>query len=168
MRIPLLISGVLVGLIALLSTTSLDALTINNGTQRIAVVQERVRTDRDVQLTLMGQAIQNGDRSANVESCPGRPASSSGRVIRNDLVKDNLIYRVRLEEVSINDWPSDRIYRVDVYGDGNRISSLFFDNRNADDTVLEAVRVYVDLGIQDPRDGPETYSTIVTRLNECT
>ena len=166
-RILILFGGALVGIAALLSTTSVGALAINNSTHRITVVEERVRTDRNVLPTLLGQATQNSNSSENAESCPGRSASRNDRMIRNDLKAGNLIYRTRIEELQPDDWPTGRIYMVDVYGDGIRISRLFFNNKNADDTVVEGVRAYVDLGIEDQNDGPETYSTIVTRLNEC-
>ena len=156
---------VLVGFGMLLVSGGVDTLTVTGSTQRLAVVEERFALDADVLFTLEGHETQNNARPSNAEVCPGREASGNHPIIRNDLVAGNLVYAARISETSPTAWPLDRTYRVDVFGDGALITTLFLTNGNVSDNQQEGVSMKVDLGVASG--GPTSLSTIVTRLNGC-
>ena len=131
------------------------------------MVQEKVKSDADVFIKLQGQAVQNNGRRENAERCPGREATVSNPITRNRQFKGNLAYMALLQESVPDAWPAGRIYRVNVYGDGSLISTLYFQNAKVDDAAVEGVNLRVDLGIQSLISAPKTYSTIVTRMFTC-
>lgn len=165
MRAFLLTALALGGVGLLLATTSVGALTVDTSTQRLAVVEERLSVDPDVVITPQGVSTQNNDRNANADVCPGREASTNNANARGDLISGNLVYKAFVEESSVAAWPAGRIYRADVYGDGTLFSTLYFENGNANDSAVEGVKLIVDMGVTSG--GPESYSTIVTRLDAC-
>jgi hypothetical protein len=75
------------------------------------------------------------------------------------------VYATRISEATPAAWPLDRTYRVDVYGDGSLITTLYFTNANVNDNQQEGVSMKADLGVASG--GPTSFSTIVTRLNGC-
>lgn len=156
---------VLVGLGMLLVSGGVDTFTVAGSTQRLAVVEERYTVDSDVLLSLQGHINQGNNRSSNAEACPGREAAGNDPIARNDLLSGNLVYAARIEETAPDAWPVNRTYRVDVFGDGGLVATLYFTNGNANANQVEGVRIRADLGVTSG--GPTSFSTIVTRLNGC-
>ena len=159
------IALVLVGIGLLLVSGGVDTFTVTGSTQRLAVVEERFTLDADVLFTLEGHELQNNDRPSNAEACPGREASGNHPIIRNTLVSGNLVYAARITETVPTAWPLDRTYKVDVFGDGVLMTTLYLTNGNASANQQEGVSMKVDLGVASG--GPTSFSTIVTRLNGC-
>ena len=155
----------LIGIGLLLVSGGVDTFTVTGSTQRLAVVEERFASDTDVLLTLEGHESQANDRASNAEVCPGREAAGNHPIIRNTLVGGNLVYAARISEAAPTSWPLDRTYRVEVFGDGALITSLYFTNGNASSNQQEGVSLKADLGVTTG--GPTSFSTIVTRLNAC-
>ena len=73
-------------------------------------------------------------------------------------------YRVLIEESSVDAWPAGRIYRADVFGDGQLVTRLYFKNTTAGNGV-EGVKMRVDLGFPAQQYG--SFTTVITRLNAC-
>lgn len=159
------IALLLVGIGMLLVSGGVDTFMVAGSTQRLAIVEERFSSDTDVLFTLEGHESQSNNRASNAEACPGRAAAGSHPIIRNNLVGGNLVYAARISEASLVAWPPDRTYRVDVFGDGSLISTLYFTNGNANNNQQEGVSMKVDLGVASG--GPTSLSTVVTRLNAC-
>lgn len=155
----------LVGIGLLLVSGSVDTFMVTGTTQRLAVVEERFAVDSDVLIWPEGQEAQTNNRASNAEVCPGREAAGNHPIIRNTLVTGNLVYTARISEATPAAWPLNRTYRVDVYGDGSLITSLYITNANFNDNQQEGVSMKADLGVASG--GPSSYSTVVTRLNAC-
>lgn len=147
-----------------LITAAVGAFTVDSTTQRMLVRQESIKSERKVVVTLNGNGTAGSSRNGNGLSCPGREATTNNPVVRNDWVLDNLLYMTLMQEDKDNSWPVGRIYKVDVYGDGDPITTLYFKNDTAE-AAVEGVRVRVDVGATG--DAPQSYSTVVTRLNAC-
>ena len=159
------IALVLVGIGMLLVSGGVDTFTVTGSTQRLAVVEERFAVDGDVLIRLEGHESQPSARAPNAEVCPGLEAAGSHPIIRNTLVAGNLVYAARISEATPAAWPLDRTYRVDVFGDGSLITTLYFTNATVNDSRREGVRVKVDLGVVSG--GPTSFSTIVKRQDGC-
>ncbi|MCH8109671.1 MAG: hypothetical protein IIB15_06035, partial [Chloroflexi bacterium] len=114
------------------------------------------------QSPLLGERVNDTMREAASSAMEGetRPAA----YLRNAWTAGNLQYKVLIEEVSADAWPAGRIYRADVFGDGQLISRLYFKNANAGSTV-EGVKMKVDLGSPTLLYG--SFTTVITRLNAC-
>lgn len=149
----------------LLVSGGVDTFMVTGSTQRLAIVEERFTVDSDVLIRLEGHESQSNNRSSNSEVCPGREAAGNHPIVRNTLVAGNLVYTVRISEATPAAWPLNRTYRVDVFGDGSLITTLYFTNANSNDSQQEGVSMKADLGVASG--GPTSFSTIVTRLNAC-
>ena len=156
---------ILVGGIALLASTSVGALSVTSTTAYVTLFQEQVVPDADVRVTLQGHVTQGGDRSANATVCPGMEAAGNNPIARDDLVAGNVAYGGQIEEVVATSWDAARIYRIEVFGDGSLLATLYFQNSNANGNQVEGVRFRADLGTSDPT--LRAYNTVVTRLNGC-
>ncbi len=156
---------ILVGGVALLASTSVGALNVATSTSYVTLFQEQFTPDADVRFTLQGHISQGGDRAANATVCPGREAAGNNPIARGDLFVGNLVYAGRIEEVVATSWDAGRIYRIEVFGDGSLLTTLYFQNANANSNKVEGVRFRADLGSSNP--AIENYSTVVTRLNVC-
>ena len=156
---------ILVGGVALLASTSVGALNVASSTSFVTLFQEQITPDADVRFSLEGHINQGGDRAANATVCPGREAAGNNPIAREDLFAGNLVYGGRIEEVVATSWDAGRIYRIEVFGDGSLLATLYFQNANANSNQVEGVRFRVDLGSSNP--AIDNYSTVVTRLNVC-
>ena len=157
--------SVIGGIVLILTAAAVGAFTIDSSTQRFAVVQERLTVDRGVVVTLQGNAVAGANRTGNGATCPGREASPTDPILRNDLFLDNLQYRMRIQEARATSWPPGRIYKVEVFDGGSLITTRYFKNDDADNATIEGVRLRIDLG--SPTNTPESYSTVITRVNVC-
>lgn len=155
----------LIGIGMLLVSGGVDTFTVTSSTQRLALVEERFGIDTDVFFTLEGHESQSNDRPSNSEVCPGREAAGNHPIIRNTLVSGNLVYAARISEVTPTSWPLGRTYRVEVFGDGSLITTLYFTNGNENDNQQEGVSLKADLGVTTG--GPRSFTTIVTRQDAC-
>ena len=155
----------LVGIGILLLSGGVDTFTVTGSTQRLAIVEERFAIDIDVLIRLEGHESQSNDRPTNAEVCPGKEAAGSHPIIRNTLIAGNLVYAARISEATPAAWPLGRTYRLDVFGDGSLITTLYLTNANVNDNQQEGVSMKVDLGVASG--GPKSFSTIVTKLNGC-
>lgn len=156
---------ILLGGIALLASTSVGAFNVASTTSFVTLFQEQITLDADVRLTLQGHISQGGNRTANAVVCPGVEAAGNNPIARGDLTAGNLVYAGQIEEVVASSWDTTRIYRVEVFGNGNLLSTLYFQNSNANSNQVEGVRFRADLGSPNPN--INSYNTVVTRLNVC-
>jgi|TARA_Y100000294_G_scaffold174915_1_gene193907 hypothetical protein len=158
----MIVSAVII--IGLLSTVGTVA--VGQTTRSLQVAQEMMQSDDDTVTTLMGNKRAGSNKSANGETCPGIDAQTGDPELRNDWTKKNWLYKVRVEETSDDAWPAGRIYKVEVYGDGNLLttSPLYFQNSTAQSSV-EGVRLFVDVGSKT--EIPDTFTSIITMLTSC-
>ena len=152
------------GFIALLATTSVDALSVVSSTRPTTLVVESIQPDPDVVVTLGGVVTSGSNKSENGLTCPGREASGANPILRNNWISGNAQYRLIIEEASVDAWPVGTVYKVDLFGNNSLVATLFFRNDNATSNV-EGVKVRIDLGA--PVSPFNTYTTIVTKLNGC-
>lgn len=153
---------IVIGGVALLASTSVGALNVATSTSFVTLLQEQVSSDADVRLTLQGHITQGGNRAANATTCPGIEAASNNPIARADLVAGNLVYGGQIEEALATSWDATRIYRIELFGDGALLNTLYFQNSNANGSQVEGLRFRVDLGSPNPT--INEYSTIVTRV----
>lgn len=159
-----LVALVLGGFIALLATTSVDALSVVSSTRSTTLIVESIQPDPNVVVTLGGVAISGSNKNGNGLTCPGREASGANPILRNNWINGNAQYRLVIEEASADSWQPGTIYKIDLFGDNSLVTSLFFKNDNATNSI-EGVKVRIDLGV--PVSSFNSYTTIVTKLNGC-
>ena len=70
----------------------------------------------------------------------------AGTAVNGTLIKDNFTYQLEVKESGANTWGSAREYRIEVFGDGALIATLYINNSSADANNVEGVTVKVDLG----------------------
>lgn len=152
------------GFIALLATTSVDALSVVSSTRPTTLKVETIQPDPDVVVTLGGVITSGSNKNENGLTCPGIEAAKSSPVVRNSWITGNAQYQLFIDEVSSDAWPVGTLYKVDLFGNNSLVVTLFFRNDNAASNV-EGVKVRIDLG--EPVSPFNSYTTIVTRLNGC-
>jgi len=123
--------------IGLLAATCLGAFDVANSTTFINLHQEDLEPDPEIQITLQGHISQGGDGWANATVYPGREASGSNPIICDDLTASDLVYGAFIEESTPSAWPVGRICRVQVFGDGVLVATLYFQNNNPRDNSIE-------------------------------
>ena len=67
-------------------------------------------------------------------------------IVNGALTKDNFTYQFEVKESGIATWGSAREYRIEVFGDGALIATLFIKNSPADASNIEGVTGKVDIG----------------------
>ena len=160
-----ILASVLFGVVAVvLATSAVETLTVGTTASPLTITREVIQADSDVSVLLLGNSFSGSNKTGNGGVCPGLEAKGSNPVVRNAWTAGNLQYKVLIEEVSADAWPAGRIYRADVFGDGQLISRLYFKNANAGSTV-EGVKMKVDLGSPTLLYG--SFTTVITRLNAC-
>ena len=160
-----ILAAVLFGVVAtVLATSAVETLTVGTSASPLTITREVIQTDPDVSVLLQGNAVSGSNKTGNGGVCPGLEAKSSDPIVRNDWTAGNLQYGVLIEESSADAWPAGRIYRADVFGDGQLITRLFFKNATAGNGV-EGVKMRVDLGSPAPL--YSSFTTVITRLNAC-
>ena len=160
-----ILAAVLFGVVAVaLATSAVETLTVNTVASPMAITREVIQADPDVSVLLQGNAVSGSTKTGNGNVCPGLEAKGSDPVLRNAWTAGNLQYRALIEESSADAWPAGRIYRADVFGNGQLISRLYFRNNTAGNGV-EGVKMRVDLG--SPSLLYSSFTTVITRLNAC-
>ena len=67
-------------------------------------------------------------------------------IVNGALTKDNFTYQFEVKESGIATWGNAREYRIEVFGDGALIATLYINNSTADVSNVEGVTAKVDLG----------------------
>ena len=70
----------------------------------------------------------------------------AGTAVNGALTKDNFTYQFEVKESGIATWGSAREYRIEVFGDGSLLATLFIKNSPADVNNVEGVTGKVDIG----------------------
>ena len=157
---------VVLGVIIIGLPSTVGTVAVGQTTRSLQIAQEMVQSDTDTVTTLMGNQRAGADKSANGESCPGKEAKTTDPQLRNAWTDKNWLYKVRIEETSDDAWPAGRIYRAEVYGDGNLLttSPLYFQNATAQSSV-KGVRLFVDVG--SDTEIPDNFTSVITMLTSC-
>ena len=157
---------VLLGVIIIGLLSTVGTVAVGQTTRSLQIAQEMVQSDGDTVTTLMGNQRAGSNKTANGETCPGIDAQTGDPELRNAWTKKNWLYKVRVEEVADDSWPVGRIYKVEVYGDGNLLttSPLYFQNSTVQSSV-EGVRLFVDVGSDTQI--PDTFTSVITMVTSC-
>ena len=164
MAYAVLVALVLGGLVALLATSSVDALNVGSSTRPTTLEVESIVADPDVVVTLGGVITSGSNKNENGLTCPGTEAAGSKPVLRNGWTSGDAQYQLHIDEASGDAWPVGTIYKIDLFGDNALVATLFFKNDTAAGNI-EGVKARINLG--GPVSPYNTYTTIVTRLNGC-
>ena len=151
--------------VVLVMAATAGAFSVNTNTHSLTILDEKIQDDGATVTILDGEAQASSNRNENGLTCPGREAAGNNPVLRNDLVKDNWQYRMAIQEALPDSWPAGTIYKVEVFGDAQLLTTLYFDNSNANATAVEGVDMRVDVGSSTSK--PGKYSTIISRLATC-
>ena len=160
-----ILAAVLFGVVAVvLATSAVETLTVGTTASPLTITREVIQADSDVSVLLLGNSFSGSNKTGNGVVCPGLEAKASFPVVRNDWTTGNLQYKVQIQESSADAWPAGRIYRAEVFGDGQLVSRLYFRNTTSG-TKVEGVKMKVDLGSPAPL--YSSFTTVITRLNAC-
>ena len=151
--------------VMLVMAATAGAFSVNTNTQTLTILDEKIQDDGATITTLNGESQAGSNRNENGLTCPGREANGNNRVLRNDWFRDNWQYRMIIQEAFPTAWPAGTIYKVELFGDGRLITTLYIKNDNANATQVEGVNMRADVGSSTSK--PDKYSTIISRLATC-